>query len=185
MDRFTVLADVRSVNNRFLEVAIRLPRTLTLREIDVKELVRSKFSRGKVNVVMTTTRENENDMPLKINPAAAKAYGKLLNSLRKAAKIQERVTLDHLLKFPEVLEIGILEDGDEKEWSVARQALLALMGLRADAIGAREHVEVEPVALRCDRLRQLGRQNRHRTCHNSPASAKLTYRSPPPPPITT
>ena len=56
VDRFTVLADVRSVNNRFLEVAIRLPRTLTLREIDVKELVRSKFSRGKVNVVMTTTR---------------------------------------------------------------------------------------------------------------------------------
>ena len=76
---------------------------------------------------MTTTRENENDMPLKINPAAAKAYGKLLNSLRKAAKIQERVTLDHLLKFPEVLEIGILEDGDEKEWSVARQALLAAL----------------------------------------------------------
>ena len=125
MDRFTVLADVRSVNNRFLEVAVRLPRTLALREIDVKELVRSRFSRGKVNVVMTTTRENGSDMPLKINPAAAKAYGKLLNSLRKAAKIQERVTLDHLLKFPEVLEIGILEEGDEKEWSVARQALLA------------------------------------------------------------
>jgi uncharacterized protein (TIGR00255 family) len=127
VDRFTVLADVRSVNNRFLEVAVRLPRTLTLREIDVKDLVRSRFSRGKVNIVLTTTRENENDMPLKINPAAAKAYGKLLNSLRKAAKIQERVTLDHLLKFPEVLEIGILEDGDEKEWSVARQALLAAL----------------------------------------------------------
>ena len=155
MDRFTVLADVRSVNNRFLEVAIRLPRTLTLREIDVKELVRSKFSRGKVNVVMTTTRENENDMPLKINPAAAKAYGKLLNSLRKAAKIQERVTLDHLLKFPEVLEIGILEDGDEKEWSVARQALLAAL----DDLGVmrqREGIELmNDFIARLNRLKEI------------------------------
>lgn len=125
--RITALADLRSVNNRFLEVTARLPRTLSMRENDVKELVRTKFSRGKVNLVVTVTRENESEMPLKINAAAAKAYVKLLNRLRKAARIQERVTLDHLLKFPEVLEIDVFEKGDDKEWSVARRAIAAAL----------------------------------------------------------
>src|SRR5207249_10935251 len=54
------------------------------------------------------------------------------------------------------------------------------MRLRAHPVGARQHLEVEAVALRGDSLRQLGREDRRRTRHKSPASAKLTYRSPPP-----
>src|SRR3989475_3271721 len=82
-----------------------------------------------------------------------------------------------------------------------RQTLLPLVRLRADPVGARQDVEVEAVVLRRDGLRELRRENgpcpragccaggfrphARRARHNSPASAKLTYRSPPPPPITT
>src|SRR5262249_27645899 len=71
--RITALADLRSVNNRFLEVSARLPRTLSMRENDVKELVRTKFTRGKVNLVVTLTRENGSESALKINGPAAKS----------------------------------------------------------------------------------------------------------------
>jgi uncharacterized protein (TIGR00255 family) len=125
--RITAFADLRCVNNRFLEVSARLPRTLSMRENDLKELVRTKFSRGKVNLVVTITRENNSETPVKINLAAAKAYVKLLNNLRKTAKIKERITLDHLLKFPEVLEIDVFDSGDELEWSIARKAIAAAL----------------------------------------------------------
>jgi uncharacterized protein (TIGR00255 family) len=125
--RITAQADLRSVNNRFLEVAARLPRTLSMRENDVKELVRTKFSRGKVNLVVTITRENDSETPLRINPAAAKAYMKLLGKLRRAAGIKGQITLDHLLKFPEVLEVDVFNEGDEEEWSVARKAIEAAL----------------------------------------------------------
>ena len=49
----TAVAEVRTVNNRYLEVSSRLPRTLALRENDVKELIRTKLSRGKVSVSIT------------------------------------------------------------------------------------------------------------------------------------
>jgi uncharacterized protein (TIGR00255 family) len=119
----TAVAEVRTINNRYLEVTSRLPRTLALRENDIKELVRSKFSRGKVNVVVTVTKGNENELPLKINVPAAKAYFKLLTTLKKSVKIQEKVTLDHLLKFPEVLEMDGMDQDDEAEWALAQQAL--------------------------------------------------------------
>jgi len=122
-DRVTAVAEIRSVNSRFLEVMSRLPRTMSLRENDVKELVRTKFSRGKVNVVLNITHENDNETPFKINKAAAKAYYKLLSDLKRAVNLKEKITLEHLLKFQEIIEIDEFERGDEKEWILVRQAL--------------------------------------------------------------
>jgi uncharacterized protein (TIGR00255 family) len=122
-DHITAVAEVRTVNNRFLEVSTRLPRTMALRENDVKELVRTKFVRGKINIVISISRENTSDVPLKINTSAAKAYYALLDNLRKSVKINEDITLDHLLKFPEVLEIDEFDEGDKKEWMLAQRAL--------------------------------------------------------------
>jgi uncharacterized protein (TIGR00255 family) len=119
----TAIAEVRSVNSRYFEVNTRLPRSLSLRENDVREIVRAKAGRGKINVVVSIERESANGIPLKINKAAAKSYIKLLNDLRKASGIKEKVTLDHLLKFSEVIEAGELESADEKEWAVVEKAL--------------------------------------------------------------
>ena len=112
----TAIAEVRTVNNRYLEVTARLPRKLSLRENEIREVVRKKINRGKINVAVTLVQENGNDAPLKINTAAVKTYYKLLNSLRKSVKIKDKITLDHLLKFSEVLQLDEFETGDEQEW---------------------------------------------------------------------
>jgi uncharacterized protein (TIGR00255 family) len=119
----TSVAEVRSVNSRYFEVNTRLPRSLSLRENDVREIVRAKAGRGKINVVVSVDRESANGIPLRINKSAAKSYIRLLNDLRKTSGIKEKVTLDHLLKFSEVIEAGELESADEKEWTVAEKAL--------------------------------------------------------------
>ena len=120
----TAVAEVRTVNNRYLEVSSRLPRTLALRENDVKELIRTKLSRGKVSVSITMTQGSAEELPVKVNVTAAKAYHKLLTELKKSMKLRDAITLDHLLKFPEVLETDGLDQDDEEEWTLARQALL-------------------------------------------------------------
>lgn len=120
----TASVEVRSVNNRFLEVGSRLPRALSKRENDIKELVRAKFLRGKVSVTVSLVQEDDSEIPLKINAPAAKAYYKLLSELKKAIKSRETITLDHVLKFPEVIELPGGEEHDEKEWQVAREALI-------------------------------------------------------------
>jgi uncharacterized protein (TIGR00255 family) len=119
----TAVAEIRSVNSRYFEVNTRLPRTLSLRENDVREIIRAKAGRGKINVVVSIERESANNIPLKVNKAAAKSYIKLLNELRKASGIKEKVTLDHLLKFSEVIEAGELQSENEKEWVAVEKAL--------------------------------------------------------------
>jgi uncharacterized protein (TIGR00255 family) len=119
----TAVAEIRSVNSRYFEVNTRLPRSLSLRENDVREIIRAKAGRGKTNVVISIERESANDIPLKVNKAAAKSYVKLLNELRKASGVKEKVTLDHLLKFSEVIEAGELQSENEKEWVAVEKAL--------------------------------------------------------------
>ncbi|HEV8537936.1 MAG TPA: YicC/YloC family endoribonuclease [Bacteroidota bacterium] len=130
--RVIAAVEVRSVNSRFLEVSSRLPRTMALRENDVKELVRTKFARGKVNIVVTISQENESEVPLKVNRAAARSYYKLLKELGKAVKLKEKVTLDHLLHFPEVIETDHLEDQDERHWTIAREAVMKALDETAE-----------------------------------------------------
>lgn len=119
----SIAVELRSVNSRFLEVTARLPRSLSLRENEIKELIRKKLSRGKVNLTAIVERTNVRDLPLKVNVPAAKAYYGLLNQLKKSVKLRETVKLEHLLRFSEVIEGEQLENTDEEEWDVLQRAL--------------------------------------------------------------
>ena len=122
-DGITVAVELRSVNSRFLEVTTRLPRSLSLRENEIKELIRKRVSRGKISLLVAVESENNGDLPLKINVSAAKAYYKLLNQLKKSVKLKETVKLEHLLRFSEVIEPQEMESTDDVEWSVMQKAL--------------------------------------------------------------
>ena len=114
--------EVRSVNSRFLEVTARLPRSLAQREKDIKEIARGLLNRGSLNVVVKVEKHVNGAAPLKVNTSAAKSYYKLLNDLRKAIKLREKVKLEHVLNFSEVLEASDEAENDEQEWSVVEEA---------------------------------------------------------------
>jgi len=126
--------EARSINSRYLEVVSRLPRTLSHRENDLKELVRSLVSRGKVSLSIVVDREQNGELPISINAGAARSYYKLLTQLRKTVKIKEQIKLEHLLKFSEVLEFTDVSESDEQEWEVVRdtvrEALAAMNTMR-------------------------------------------------------
>jgi len=126
-DGITAIVEVRGVNNRHLDVTTRLPRLLSQREKDIKEIVRSCVNRGNLVVSVTVEEKSDDSAPITVNKSAAKAYIKLLNDLRKAAKIREKVRLEHLLKFSEVFEISRDEQSDERQWSVVEEALRAAL----------------------------------------------------------
>jgi uncharacterized protein (TIGR00255 family) len=131
----TVSTEVRSVNSRYLDLTLRLPRNFSQREKELKDIVRSYLNRGNLNITVKIEYDSDDVVPLKVNTAAAKSYYKLLNEIRKAVKLQERVKLEHLLTFSDVLEPVDEEETDETEWELVqesvRQALETLNAMRA------------------------------------------------------
>jgi len=119
----TATVEVRGVNSRYLDVTTRLPRLLSHREKDIKEIVRSSVNRGNLVISVTLEEESDGGAPVTVNKTAAKTYIKLLNDLRKTAKIHEKVKLEHLLKFSEVFEVPREEQSDERQWPVVEDGL--------------------------------------------------------------
>lgn len=133
-DGITVNTEVRSVNSRYLDLTLRLPRNFSQREKEVKDIVRTFLNRGNLNIIVKIEHDSNDIIPLKVNKAAAKSYFKLLNEIRKSVKLREQVRLEHLLTFSDVLEPIDEEETDETEWELVqesiRQALVSLNAMR-------------------------------------------------------
>ncbi|MCK9409064.1 MAG: YicC family protein [Bacteroidetes bacterium] len=126
----TFTVELRSVNNRFLEISTRAPKVISQRENEIKEIVKSKIARGKISLSATKEDESEGELSISINKKRAKEIHSVLEQLRKTTKIKESVKLEHLLHFSEIFETKeVIED--ETEWNVFRQALTkAIDGLK-------------------------------------------------------
>jgi uncharacterized protein (TIGR00255 family) len=133
-DGINISAEVRSVNSRYLDLTLRLPRSISQREKELKDIVRTFLNRGNLNITVKIAYDSNGAIPLKVNTAAAKSYFKLLNEIRKSVKIRGQVRLEHLLTFSEVLEPVEEEETDEREWKLVqetvRQALENLNTMR-------------------------------------------------------
>ncbi len=137
----TVSAELRSVNSRYLEVATRMPRILSHREKDVKDIVRTFLSRGSVNITVKIEKESDGETPIKINTSAAKSYYNLLNELRKVVKVKEQIKLEHLLNFSEILEPVDAEEVGTKEWELVEETIKEALG-QLNAMRANEGKEL-------------------------------------------
>jgi uncharacterized protein (TIGR00255 family) len=116
-------AEIRSVNNRFNEINLKIPKILANRENEIKEIVRERIGRGKINLTVSFNKEFESKIPLKINEDVVKTYVKLLNSIRKTAKIKEQIKISHLLGFTDIFQFSDELETDTAAWDTALKAL--------------------------------------------------------------
>ncbi len=120
----SITVELRSVNNRFFELSLRLPSSLSPREQEIKELLRKNILRGKIQLSCTVSKEKNGAIPMKINVSAISSVMKLLNNAKSSAKLKENISLEHLLKFSEVFEPISNDNELEDEWKVFQQALI-------------------------------------------------------------
>lgn len=123
-DGFTATVEFRSVNSRFCEVSIRLPRTIAERESEIQRLVKGVFSRGRINVQIQIELPSDISSEQQINREAAAAYRGLLEELRDAAGLKEPIQLEHILRFPDVFHTVENGGGEADEiWNAVLKAL--------------------------------------------------------------
>lgn len=114
-DGVHVVAEVRSVNNRFAEISVKLPRQFSSYELDVREQVRSCLQRGKVSAFIQVKLDEEMQIPVTVNREKTRAFRELLDIVRTEAGIETSLNLDHLLRFSEIFDSDnkLLEKTDE------------------------------------------------------------------------
>lgn len=118
----TVEVEVKSVNSRFLEIFLRIPSSLMNRELEIKELIKSKIKRGKISASIQIKRNGLDDENLSVDAEKIKSYISTLKSIKKAAKISDKIKLEHLLLNKDILISNNLKISDI-EYSLIAEAL--------------------------------------------------------------
>ena len=120
----TVTAELRSVNSRFIEIAVRLPRTLSERELECRELLRKRLERGKISLNISLDRQGTEELPLHVNGQMAKAYFHLLDEVRTATGLTAEIQLRDLTAFGDIFTAeDRTSEAATAEWELAQQAL--------------------------------------------------------------
>lgn len=122
-DGISVTVELRSVNSRFIELNSKIPKTLQIRENEIKEILRKELNRGKINIFLQLEKTSEDQISIIVDENAVKKYVGILKQLKEASGIQEEIKLDHLLKFSEIFKPVEVDDTTEKEWEVCKEAI--------------------------------------------------------------
>ncbi len=118
------LVELRSVNNRFAEISVKLPRQLLSFELEVREMIRAHFQRGKIAAFIQVQLDDAQPISVSINTAKVKAYKELLDTLRREADVDAPLLLEHLLRFPEIFDNGASSlDHVDEHWPFVKNLL--------------------------------------------------------------
>lgn len=130
---FTV--EVSTVNNRFLEVSIRLPRRLSALEPKLREQVSEQIRRGKANVFVSYDESENAPSRVSINSRAIKEYVRQLRALQKELKMSGDFSLGELMNLPDVAIANATDFDAETLWphlkKTSAKALGALVAMRS------------------------------------------------------
>ncbi len=119
--KFTV--ELKSVNHRYLDVNIKMPKKLNFFESTIRNLLKEYIERGKVDVYITYEDYTEDNYTLRYNSAVAAEYLGYLNSMAEEFQLENDIRVSTLSRYPDVLVMEE-QDIDEKElWSGLEKAL--------------------------------------------------------------
>ena len=104
-DGVDILAEVRSVNHRFLECTVRLPRAYSFLEEPIKKAVQQVATRGKVEVNLTMQLPESATNTVAVNVELANAYCQALQAANETLQLQDDLTLSTLLRLPDVCTV--------------------------------------------------------------------------------
>ena len=105
-----ITVEVRSVNNRYLDCTVKVPRTYIFVEDAVKARVQKAVSRGKVDVFITIDATAADETVVAVNEPLAQGYYEALTKLKDMFSLEGELSAAVLAKFPDVLTVTKAEE---------------------------------------------------------------------------
>lgn len=107
------IVEIKSVNNRFNDINIKMPRNLNYLEEKIRKQILNNISRGKVEVSIQLNNNSDLGKKINLNTDIANRYIEELKKLTEETNIIDNINIMDIAKFPDVLNIKIDEEAEE------------------------------------------------------------------------
>jgi len=135
-DGRNVIVEAKSVNHRFLEIALRIPASLYPLEMEYKKKIAERFKRGRIDVSIRLEGEGSDASKVNLNMDIARGYFDVLNRLKTEFNIQEPINLKNLINFRDIFtppaETQLDADLLNAVGKMLHEALTILVNMRQD-----------------------------------------------------
>ena len=111
-----VFVEFRSVNHRYCEISIKVPKRLVPFEARMKELIRSEVSRGKIDVVLRLDQSGEGKVHFQVDLPLAQQYFQALQTLKEKLGLKDDITLDLLAGTKDLIAVKEEFEDVEPYW---------------------------------------------------------------------
>lgn len=138
----TFTVEIKSVNSRYSDFSIKMPRVYTFLEDPVRKAASARINRGKVDIYINVESSGDDDSVVKVNEALAREYLEGLRSLSASLNISSNATAETFLRIPDVFTV---DKADEDEALILKTVLDAL-SIALDGFDAMRIAEGEKLA---------------------------------------
>lgn len=121
----TVSAELKSVNNRYLDMNVRLPKSCLFAEEAIRSAVSGHISRGKLDVFISVDSSGADSVTIQVNEALAEAYIQAVRSIAEKYELRDELSALSVARFPEVMSAQ-KEDADR---DAITQAILSVLSM--------------------------------------------------------
>ena len=129
---FTV--EMKSVNSRYLDVNIRMPKTLISLEEEIRKMISNSLNRGKVDVFINLKNYNDGSGIPKVDINLAQGYLECLKEIEEKLGVKNDISVMQIARFPEVITVVEEEDKIEAVWQelkpLINDSLNMMIGMR-------------------------------------------------------
>ena len=151
-----IVVEIRSVNHRYSDISIKMPRRYSFAEDQMKNLVKGRVRRGKVDLSVTVDNLTEEDTDIRLNVPLAEKYCGSLTELADRLSLEDgKITVQFIAALPDVMKT-VPGTSDEEE---VTKALLAAAAGAVDQIDEMRKIEGEKLAedilMRGELIREL------------------------------
>lgn len=148
-----ISVEIKSVNHRYLEAGIKMPKKLNVFESRMRDLLKKYATRGKIDIFINYEDDSENQVNLKFNQNIADEYMAIFNNMSEKYNLKNDMTVGGLARFPEVITMDEVQEDEEKLWHFIEEAMKAALeqfvntrilegeNLKKDLLGKLDHME--------------------------------------------
>ncbi len=157
-----IVVEMKSVNNRYLDPNIKMPRMLKFAEESVKKAIKKHLQRGRIETYINMDMDTDAFTKVSVDNALADAYYYALDALKERFQMEEVTRLDHLLRFNDIIQVEQSEAEEDLLQEVLLQATEDAVAKLSEMRGVEgEHLRVDiqgylnEVALLTEKIAEL------------------------------
>lgn len=145
--------EIKSINHRYLDINIRMPRMMNSLEERIRKLLSENISRGKIDMFITYNNYEKLGVSAQFNSTLADSYLKCLNDIKgRYTDIRDDVSVSLIARYPDVIYVQENEEDIEEIWSMLRKAITEAIAMLKGMRSTEGSKLKEDMLAKCDNI---------------------------------